>query len=72
MIYGKGKRKMTKAPVTRRDAVEKIAEMEQHCEIMLNYIHWIAALIYYQEPLKKQDEWLKDIMDNGIWESPTD
>mgnify|MGYP003132691202 CR=1 FL=1 len=27
----------------------------------------IAALIYFQSPLKNQDMWLKRIMDAGLW-----
>ena len=51
---------MTKAPVTRRDATERIAELE-------DYIYQICDIIYYQEPLKIQDRWLKVMTEKGFY-----
>ena len=51
---------MTKAPVTRRDATERIAELE-------DYIYQICDIIYYQEPLKIQDRWLKVMTEKGLY-----
>ena len=51
---------MTKSPVTRRDATERIAELE-------DYIAEICDIIYYQEPLKIQDRWLKVMTEKGFY-----
>ena len=51
---------MTKAPVTRRDAVEKIAELE-------DYIYQICDIIYMELPLKIQDRWLKVMTEKGLY-----
>ena len=51
---------MTKAPGTRRDATERIAELE-------DYIYQICDIIYYQEPLKIQDRWLKVMTEKGFY-----
>ena len=51
---------MTKSPVTRRDATERIAELE-------NYIAEICDIIYYQEPLRVQDRWLEVMTKKGLY-----
>ena len=51
---------MSRAPVTRRDAVEQIAESE-------DYIHTICDMIYMEMPLRYQDEWLKSMTDKGLY-----
>ena len=51
---------MTKAPVTRRDATERIAELE-------DYIYQICDIIYYQEPLRIQDGWLDVMIEKGLY-----
>jgi len=51
---------MTKSPVTRRDATERIAELENH-------IADICDIIYYQEALKVQDRWLKVMIEKGFY-----
>ena len=56
---------MSKAPVTRRDAVEKIAKLE-------DYIHTICDMIYMEMPLRYQDEWLKSMADKGLYTIPED
>ena len=48
------------APVTRREAVERIAELQ-------GYIADICDIIYYQEPLKIQDRWLKVMTEKGLY-----
>tara|TARA_R100000808_G_scaffold21008_1_gene45423 strand:+ start:772 stop:957 length:186 start_codon:yes stop_codon:yes gene_type:complete len=48
------------APVTRREAVERIAELQ-------GYIADICDIIYYQEPLRIQDRWLKVMTDKGLY-----
>jgi|TARA_R100001530_G_C4255949_1_gene139146 hypothetical protein len=35
-------------------------------------ISTIAEIIHYQMPLRYQDEWLKGIVDNGIWKPDLD
>ncbi len=37
------------------------------CEKLTDRLNNIAGLIYYQAPLKEQDEWLKKIIEEGIW-----
>ena len=51
---------MTKSPVTRRDATERIAELENH-------IADICDIIYYQEPLRVQDRWLEVMTKKGLY-----
>ena len=56
---------MTKSPVTRRDATERIAELENH-------IADICDIIYYQEELKVQDRWLKVMIEKGFYTTDED
>ena len=48
------------APVTRREAIERIAELQNH-------ITDICDIIYYQEPLRIQDRWLKVMTEKGLY-----
>jgi len=68
-----------KAPVTRREAIERIVELEEIVvgaqtkeELLLDYIDNICAIIYYQMPLKEQDLWLEDMINMGLYEVPED
>ena len=48
------------APVTRREAIERIAELQNH-------ITDICDIIYYQEPLRIQDRWLDVMIEKGFY-----
>ena len=75
-----------KAPVTRRDAVERetellkeIKELEEIVagagiaeENLLNYLTNICALIYYQWPLKAQDKFVEEMIEIGIYDPMQD
>ena len=50
---------MTKAPVTRRDATERIAELE-------DYIAEICD-IYMELPLRIQDRWVEVMTKKGLY-----
>ena len=41
--------------------------MNKQTDTLLDAVHNIAGIIYYQLPLKAQDKWLADIMEKGIW-----
>ena len=41
--------------------------MSKHTDTLLDAVHEIASIIYYQSSLKDQDRWLNDIMNRGIW-----
>ena len=63
-----------KSPVTRREAIERIAELEEIVagaqakeELLLDYIDNIGAIIAYECPLKDQDSWLSDMIDIGFF-----
>jgi len=63
-----------KSPVTRREAIERIAELEEIVagaqakeELLLDYIADICDIIYYQEPLRIQDRWLKVMTEKGLY-----
>ena len=65
---------MTKAPVTRRDATERIAELEEIIagaqareQLLLDYIDNISAIIAYQCSLKEQDLWMADMIRQGLY-----
>ena len=51
---------MTKAPVTRRDATERIAELEA-------YIAEICDIIYMELPLRIQDRWVEVMTKKGLY-----
>jgi len=51
---------MTKAPVTRRDATERIAELE-------DYIAEICDIIYMELPLRYQDKWVEVMTEKGLY-----
>jgi len=51
---------MSRAPVTRRDAVEKIAELE-------DYIYQICDIIYMELPLRYQDVWVHSMTNKGLY-----
>jgi|TARA_R110002020_G_scaffold564_8_gene2895 hypothetical protein len=36
-------------------------------EELIDELHRICGMIYYQVPLKHQDRWLKSMIDKGIW-----
>ena len=63
-----------KAPVTRREAIEVIAELEEIVagaqakeELLLDYIDNISAIIAYQCSLKEQDNWMADLIRLGLF-----
>ena len=65
---------MTKSPVTRRDATERIAELEEIIagaqareQLLLDYIDNISAIIAYQCSLKEQDLWMADMIRQGLY-----
>ena len=67
-----------KAPVTRREAVERIAELEEIVagaqakeELLLDYIDNICGIIESEMPLKEQDLWLADMKRLGIYPDRT-
>jgi hypothetical protein len=37
---------------------------------LLDAVQEIAALIYFESSLEKQDEWLSDVIVRGIWNIP--
>ena len=41
--------------------------MSNYTDELLEEIHKIASLIYYQCSLDDQDNWLTSIMEKGIW-----
>ena len=51
---------MTKAPGTRRDATERIAELENH-------IADICDIIYMELPLRIQDRWVEVMTKKGLY-----
>ena len=67
-----------KAPITRREAVERIAELEEIVagaqakeELLLDYIDNICGIIESEMPLKEQDLWLADMKRLGIYPDRT-
>ena len=63
-----------KAPVTKREAIERIAELEEMVagaqareELLLDYIDNISAIIAYQCSLKDQDLWMADMIRQGLY-----
>ena len=63
-----------KAPVTRREAIERIAELEEIVAgaqakevLLLDYIDNIGAIIAYECSLKDQDSWMSDAIDRGFY-----
>ena len=63
-----------KSPVTRREAIERIAELEEIVagaqakeELILDYIDNIGAIIAYECSLKDQDSWMSDAIDRGFY-----
>ncbi len=44
-----------------------VMTMNKHTDELLQAVHEISAIIYYQSSLKEQDRWLADIMEKGIW-----
>ena len=67
-----------KAPVTKREAVERIAELEEIVagaqakeELLLDYIDNICGIIESEMPLKEQDLWLADMKRLGIYPDKT-
>ena len=74
-----------KAPVTRKEAVEKINCMEECIqelkeiivgaqakeELLLDYIDNICGIIEAEMPLKEQDLWLADMKRLGIYPDRT-
>lgn len=75
-----------KAPVTRREAIERETEMLKEIkeleeivagariaeENLLHYLTNICAIIYYQFPLKAQDRFVAEMMDIGIYDPMSD
>ena len=75
-----------KAPVTRRDAVERetellkeIKELEEivagarlNEENLLHYLTNICAIIHYQLPLKEQDRFVAYMIDIGLYDPDDD
>jgi hypothetical protein len=67
-----------KAPVTKREAIERIAELEEIVagaqakeELLLDYIDNICGIIEAQSPLKEQDLWLADMKRLGLYPDNT-
>jgi hypothetical protein len=67
-----------KTPVTKREAVERIAELEEIIagaqakeELLLDYIDNICGIIEAQSPLKEQDLWLDDMKRLGLYPDNT-
>jgi len=67
-----------KAPVTRREAIERIAELEEMIagaqikeELLLDYIDNICGIIEAEMPLKEQDLWLADMKRLGLYPENT-
>ena len=67
-----------KAPVTKREAIERIAELEEMVagaqakeELLLDYIDNICGIIEAQSPLKEQDLWLADMKRLGLYPDNT-
>ena len=67
-----------KSPVTRREAIERIAELEEIVagaqakeELLLDYIDNICGIIEAQSPLKEQDLWLADMKRLGLYPDNT-
>ena len=63
-----------KTPVTKREAVERIAELEEIVagaqakeELLLDYIDNIGAIIAYECSLKDHDSWMSDAIDRGFF-----
>ena len=63
-----------KTPVTKREAVERIAELEEIIagaqakeELLLDYIDNIGAIIAYECSVKDQDSWMSDAIDRGFF-----
>ena len=63
-----------KSPVTKREAIERIAELEEIVagaqskeELLLDYIDNIGAIIAYECSLKDQDSWMSDAIDRGFY-----
>ena len=75
-----------KAPVTRREALEEILELEEMvagAEVvemdlieqiveLKDYLNRICSLIYYQSPLKDQDQFLKEMIDIELFRPDDD
>jgi len=66
--------KTMKSPVTKREAIERIAELEEIVagaqakeELLLDYIDNIGAIIAYECSLKDQDSWMSDAIDRGFF-----
>ena len=67
-----------KAPVTKREAIERIAELEEIVagaqvkeELLLDYIDNICGIIEAQSPLKEQDLLLADMKRLGLYPDNT-
>ena len=67
-----------KTPVTRREAIEMIAELEEIIagakareDLLLDYIDNICGIIEAQCPLKEQDLWLADMKRFGLYPTTT-
>ena len=67
-----------KSPVTRREAIERIAELEEIVagaqakeELLLNCIDNICGMIESQCPLEMQDMWLADMKRLGLYPDNT-
>tara|TARA_Y100000004_G_scaffold121473_1_gene136545 strand:- start:613 stop:876 length:264 start_codon:yes stop_codon:yes gene_type:complete len=71
-----------KAPVTKREAIERIAEMSKEIkeleeiiagarlneENLLHYLTNICAIIDLQMPLKYQDQFVEEMKDLGLYD----
>ena len=65
-----------KAPVTKREAVERIAELEEIVagaqakeELLLDYIDNMCGMIEYRVPIKEHDRWLADVKAMGWYKN---
>ena len=64
-----------KAPVTKREAIERIAELEEivagarlNEENLLHYLTNICAIIDLQMPLKYQDQFVEEMKELGLYD----
>ena len=48
----------------------KMKNKDKEIEALRYAINTIAEIIYYQMPLRYQDDWLSSIESSGIWKKP--
>ena len=50
--------------------IDVVNLQHEQIEELLRRIDNIATLIYYQDSIKTQDQWLYDLCNEGIWRPP--